>query len=500
SLGLENPTSGNNATHDLTQQGRGFVYLSTILDPTTRVTFMGGTSVGNYQIPNNPGQVPQFTAFGVSNFDSTLLNERQYEQTHFGVLALQKSIGPLDMQIAYFAKYSDLHFVPDPIGDLVFNGVASDVYRRSVTNGIQSDASYRLNDLHTLRFGTSISAEKTLVANNSTVLTLDALGNPFDAPFTVDDSSSKLGWLFSAYASDEWKLTDKLTLNYGLRFDQMWQYVEANQFSPRLSLTYKPFDGTAFHAGYARYFTPPTQVLAAPTNLAALNNTTQQPAVAQNDPVLPERSHYFDIGVTQKLLPGLEVGLDGYYKIAQDLLDDGQFGAAYVLTAFNYAKARNVGVEAKAVYTAGNLRLYGNVAWAQQQGTDIVSNQFLFSPDELAFIASHYVFTDHAQMWTASAGASYKWDDTTFTASMIYGSGLRNDFANIGTLPAYTQVNVGVAHDFFLDGSKKPLTVRFDIVNLFDTIYQIRDGSGIGVFAPQFGPRRGFFLGLSQKI
>jgi hypothetical protein len=28
----------------------------------------------------------------------------------------------------------------------------------------------------------------------------------------------------------------------------------------------------------------------------------------------------------------------------------------------------------------------------------------------------------------------------------------------------------------------------------------IRDGSGIGVFAPQFGPRRGFFFGISQKL
>ena len=42
--------------------------------------------------------------------------------------------------------------------------------------------------------------------------------------------------------------------------------------------------------------------------------------------------------------------------------------------------------------------------------------------------------------------------------------------------------------------------MRFDIVNLFDKIYEIRDGSGIGVFAPQFGARRGYFVGLSQKI
>jgi hypothetical protein len=41
-------------------------------------------------------------------------------------------------------------------------------------------------------------------------------------------------------------------------------------------------------------------------------------------------------------------------------------------------------------------------------------------------------------------------------------------------------------------------TVRFDVVNLFDTVYQIRSGSGIGVFAAQYGPRIG--LGVSKKL
>jgi hypothetical protein len=31
-------------------------------------------------------------------------------------------------------------------------------------------------------------------------------------------------------------------------------------------------------------------------------------------------------------------------------------------------------------------------------------------------------------------------------------------------------------------------------------VYEIRDGSGIGVGAPQFGPRRGFFAGLSKEL
>jgi len=209
-----------------------------------------------------------------------------------------------------------------------------------------------------------------------------------------------------------------------------------------------------------------------------------------------------DVGVVQKItaIPGLEAGIDVYYKSARDLLDDGQFGAAYVLTAFNYDRAQNVGVELKSSYSNGNFRIYGNLAWARQIATNVVSNQYLFAADELAYIASHYIYTDHAQLLTASAGASYLWNGTRFSASMIYGSGLRAGFANTGSLPSYTQVNVGLSREFLAPGFTKPTTVRFDVVNLFDSIYEIRDGSGIGVFAPQFGPRRGFYVGISQKL
>ena len=92
------------------------------------------------------------------------------------------------------------------------------------------------------------------------------------------------------------------------------------------------------------------------------------------------------------------------------------------------------------------------------------------------------------------------WCGVKLSADMIYGSGLRDGEANIGTVPSYTQVNIGIKREFLLPNDPKPMTIRFDVVNLFDQIYEIRDGSGIGVFAPQFGPRRGFFLGISKKI
>jgi outer membrane receptor protein involved in Fe transport len=530
-LGLENPTSAPEAIHDLTKQERGFGYVSTIIDPNTRISFITGASLGKFQVPDNPGQMPSLaSAFGVTNFDSTRLDENQQERTYFNVLSLQKSVNDVDFQLSYFNRYSSVHFVPDTVGDLLFNGIASDVYRATFANGLQGDGSYRINDAHTLRSGFSVTAEKTQNTNLSTVepCVLCDGTDTVDAPYTVTDSIAKLGYLFGAYVQDEWKLTNQLTINAGLRFDQMNEYVSANQLSPRLNVVFTPLPGTTFHAGYARNFTPPPQTIAAPVNLSLFQdpvtkapNSSGSPSVFVQDPVLPERSHVFDAGVTQvfshscapaasgsfvKAPPRvsadcerLELGVDAYYKIAKDLLDDGQFGAALVTSGFNYEKAYNEGVELSAKYRNGDFRAYANVAWAIQKGTNIVSNQFLFGQDELDFIAANYIFTDHTQIWTGSAGVSYLWWGTQFSADMIFGSGLRNGDFNSTHLPFYTQVNAGVSHEF-VGYTKLPFTLRLDVVNVFDTVYKLRDGSGIGVFAPQFGPRRGVFAGWSAKL
>src|SRR6202042_3982508 len=111
-------------------------------------------------------------------------------------------------------------------------------------------------------------------------------GSAVEPPFGITDNVSKLGWLAGVYVQDEWKVTNQFTINAGLRFDQMDQFVSANQFSPRLSFTYKPFENTTFHAGYARYFTPPVLVEAAPANIALFNNTTGA-AAGPTHPVLP---------------------------------------------------------------------------------------------------------------------------------------------------------------------------------------------------------------------
>jgi TonB dependent receptor len=102
-------------------------------------------------------------------------------------------------------------------------------------------------------------------------------------------------------AEESFGLTpETLAADAGLRFDQKYQYVDTNQLSPRLSFTYKPSENTTWHAGYARYFTPPVLVEAAPANIALFRNTTGAPTQFLDDPVLPERSHYFDDGVSRR--------------------------------------------------------------------------------------------------------------------------------------------------------------------------------------------------------
>ena len=58
--------------------------------------------------------------------------------------------------------------------------------------------------------------------------------------------------------------------------------------------------------------------------------------------------------------------------------------------------------------------------------------------------------------------------------------------------------NLGLTHAFH--DAAGPLTLRFTALNLFDKIYLIRSGTGIGVFAPQYGARRGFFGGIEQQF
>jgi outer membrane receptor protein involved in Fe transport len=61
-------------------------------------------------------------------------------------------------------------------------------------------------------------------------------------------------------------------------------------------------------------------------------------------------------------------------------------------------------------------------------------------------------------------------------------------------------VNAAIAKTFDFGGGFGKLDARIAVVNLFDRVYQLRDGSGIGVGAPQFGMRRALYLALNKPF
>ncbi len=158
-----------------------------------------------------------------------------------------------------------------------------------------------------------------------------------------------------------------------------------------------------------------------------------------------------------------------------------------MLTPFNYRNGRIQGVEANASYAARGLLVYANFAYAIAKGRNIVSSQFNFSgppgdpTTDLGYIRNNFIYLDHDQTYTASGGFSYSLPDGAlhglkFGADAIYGSGLRRDgdVPNGGQLPGYVQVNLSTSYHFDRPG----IGVRFDIINVGDHVYQIRDGSG----------------------
>ena len=501
-VGIENPTASRKPIHDHTNQVKGFGDISYLINDNTRLSFMFGVSNSRFQIPNNPDQTPQFGYLDTVDFNSANLNEQQQEKTRFGVLALQGKVGETAYQVSAGQRYSSVGFTPDTIGDLMFNGVAADINRTNRASTLQADFSTPLGDNHTLRYGIYGSFEHGNINNNSLVFPANDDGSQASTtPISILDDSRLIARTYSAYVQDEWSFADNWTVNYGVRGDKYHLFRDESQLSPRLGLVYQATPDTTLHAGYSRYFVPPATEIISTTNIAKFAGTTNQLPSDGNNTALSERSDYYDAGISQNIGP-LTLGLDAYYRKVSRLQDEGQFGAALVYSNFNYEFGRIRGVEFTANFDQGPVSAYFNMAYNRAMGKRIITGQYNFSPDDLAYIYNNYIHLDHDQKLTSSGGISYAiTGDTKVGADYIFGSGLRSDgnVPNGLSLPYYFQLNLNVAHDFNFD-STGTLHTQLALINALDRTYELRDGTGVGVGAPQFGPRRGLFLSVQKDF
>jgi outer membrane receptor protein involved in Fe transport len=502
-VGIENPTPSRTPIHDRTNQVKAFGDVSYLINSDTRLSVMFGITNNRFQIPNNPGKTPQFGYQDITDFNSANLNERQDEQTRFANVALQGKFGETAYQISVGQRYSGLQYYPDDIGDLMFNGVAGQINQGDRASTLQADFSMPWASDHTLRYGLYSEFDRAYTNTASLVFPANAAGEQTSTvPFGIFTSDRILAKTDAAYLQDEWNISDNWTLNYGLRGDRYEAFREESQLSPRVGVVWQATESTTVHAGYSRYFTPPQTELISSEDLAVFANTTNAVKNYGNNTPLTERSNYYDIGVSQNIGSSWTIGLDNYYRQVSRLQDEGQFGTALIYSTFNYKYGKVRGNEFSVNYNNGPITAYFNFSFNRAMGKDVITSQYNFGPDELAYIMDNWIHLDHDQKYTSSGGINYAINDSTKVGTdFLFGSGLREDglTPNGVSLPDYFQLNLDVSHDFNFDSFGK-LHTSLALINALDRVYELRSGTGVGVGAPQFGPRRGVYLTLSKDF
>jgi hypothetical protein len=188
-----------------------------------------------------------------------------------------------------------------------------------------------------------------------------------------------------------------------------------------------------------------------------------------------------------------------YYEITRHYLDTGQFGAVPIFAPFNYGHGTIWGSETSIRYQDGPVSAYANATVGRNRQQGVVTGQFNFDPDELAFVNGHHIVLDHQPLFGASAGASTKLGPVTLSLDLVYSTGLRAGFADLEQLPPVLQINAGAQFRFTIPHIGE-VQNRVTVLNLVDRTDLIRPAEGIGIFQSAYEPRRTFYDTLTMPF
>lgn len=497
--GLESPTASRNSIHNETKQDRLFGHFSYLLDDKKRLSLILANSSNRFQIPNVPERTATYD-FPGNSIASRNLEEKQNEENRYAILALQGiSNSDVDYQISAFSSQSKNRFKSDYVGDLIYSGVASNTSRSSFSNGVQGDFSYNISEKNKLRSGFFASDENLTSNKNSDAFLTDDDEEATSEIANIVDNSKQNTRVYGIYLQDEYKPTEKLTLNFGLRFDAFKGNVDEHQTSPRFGASYDISNNTKIYGGYAKYFSPAKTELLSNSSVSKYNGTTAEPEVKLNNSVRPERSDYYDIGFSHKLNENFKFNIDSYYKESKNLLDEHQFGNTLIFSPFNYQKGKSYGIEFGSDYKKNNFSAFVNFSFQKTRAKNIISSQYIAHEEDIEAANGKYIYLDHDQTYNASFGANYLLNKINYGIDGFYGSGLRTGEGNPNTMPSYIQTNLSLASDINLLRIEK-INIRFVLLNIFDNVYQLHNGSGVGIKASQYGPRRTGYLIISKTF
>jgi hypothetical protein len=476
--------------HDQGRQEQGLGYWSYALSSATHLTLLLAATRSDNELPNAPGLAP---AFALASASSVPTSAEIDSRLNFRDYLLMGSIhsspnAALDLQLGLTAHYISQRFDPDAVGELVYQGVASQALHEDRDLTLQGDLRYSTG-AHDLSAGFYVGSYDVRNAVHSLVFPADALGDQTqDVPEAISTGSSAINVVSSLYVSDRWRIGRFWSVDVGLRGDDLTGYTHAEQLSPRLNLVFQPAPAVAFHAGAARYLQVPSFLGIAPSTQMAFQGTTAEGPPGEPLPLV-EQDYEFDAGAALHPQAQWTLTVDSYYEHTSHYLDTGQFGVIPIFAPFNYDHGYVWGTELGARYSGRGIVAYLNLTAGENWQRGVATGQFNFDTDELAFIGSHSIQLDHQPKLGGSIGLQYEARPYAFGLDAIYSSGLATGFADTQTMPETLQINASVERQSQLAHGLQ-LALRLTVLDLLDRVNQIRTSEGIGIFQAAYQPRR----------
>lgn len=491
-LGFSSAVPAPDPIHDAVTEGQGFSYLTYTLNPTTKLSLISGMTLSFNQFPNQPNQQPEFTLDhkNPADYPSADINSGLNQQDYYGVLALNGALNSkAEYQLAYAIHYNSETFYPDPVSDLVYQGISSSIFTSDLANTFQGDMTYRVGDEHSLRTGFYIG-EYGVESDQSSLVFPISTGIVETAPVSKAAEVNKINLVYGLYLQDDWNITEKLSVNFGSRWDRVSGFTNGSQFSPTLNFVYKPRIDTVLHIGFARSFQVPNFQNVSSGIYELFRNTTGAINTSPNGNSSPfaETDYTWDGGFTHQFTPELALAADNYFRIDRHYLDEGQFGFVPIDAPFNYVRGYGGGTENSLTYNSRNFVARANIFVAREEDIGVASGQYNFPADQVGFIDRHYFILDHTPLIGASGGAAYRTGPYQFTFDGLFSSGLRGGFANETQLPKVWRFDLSAARDIEIPGLGR-ITDRVTLLNIFDRTNLIRPANGIGVLQAAYGPR-----------
>src|SRR5208282_251361 len=254
-------TPAPDAIHNSTIQGQGFGFFAYDVNPTARLSLITSVAASNNELPNQNNLTPEFMLTGAGNYPSADINSFLDFRDYLGIFALNGAPTPgFTYQLAYSAHYISQAYNPDNVGELLYQGVASTAFHSDLDNTLEGDVTYQVGD-HSLGAGGYLGEYGVESDDNSLVFKVDSAGKQEGPPFfpvRVINNSNKINLLSGIYLEDTWQITEKLRVNFGVRWDRLSGYTYQNQIDPTINFMYVLRPDTTLHAGFARYMQVPS--------------------------------------------------------------------------------------------------------------------------------------------------------------------------------------------------------------------------------------------------